>query len=302
MARVRTWLAASAMVVALLPIAPVAAAAPHVSPQITPISMAEARQRPVLRPGDRGVWVRRLHRALSISPARQPFAAATRRAVIAFRTAQGLRPRPVVNARTWRALGTLVVISKPVVTPGGPATSPSPSPATDRPDLSYGDTSGWVQAVQVALGVSPASGYFGPLTLAAVKKFQSESGLAVTGVVDAATWQALGSLVVAPQIDITTSEAARTSRAHRASIGVGQFANSWTARMVVQRESGGQCDISSPGGTYRGKWQMNAEFWSHYGGTEFAARADQATCEQQDLIAYRGWVDRWWQPWPTAIP
>ena len=42
MARVRTWLAASATVVALLPIAPVAAAAPHASPQVTPISMAEA--------------------------------------------------------------------------------------------------------------------------------------------------------------------------------------------------------------------------------------------------------------------
>jgi hypothetical protein len=71
------------------PIAPrVAAAAPQTSPQVTPISMTEARQRPVLRPGDDGVWVRRLHRALSIAREAAFFAAATRRAVIAFRTAQ----------------------------------------------------------------------------------------------------------------------------------------------------------------------------------------------------------------------
>ncbi len=266
------------------------------SPSVTPISRDEARQRPVLRRGDSGVWVRRLNRALTVSQDRKSFGAATAKAVIAFRVAHGMKPQPVVNVRTWIRLGSLVATGRPAA----PVT-PAP-PVADRPELRTGDTSGWVQSVQVALGVQPASGYFGPLTLAAVKEFQQASGLPVTGIVDAATWQALGSRVAEPTIDVTTTDIARTSRAHRASIGVTAFSTSWTAQMVVKRESGGQCDVTNPSGKYRGKWQMDADFWSTYGGLEFAPTADQASCGEQDLVAYRGWVDRWWQPWPTAIP
>lgn len=266
-----------------------AAAAQGSQPTVTPISMTEARSRPVLRPRDRGVWVRRLNRALGVTPLRT-FGQATSRAVMAFRTDHGQRPRPVVNARTWVALGSRVEV---------PLSAPTPT--VPRPELSLGDSSSWVQAVQAALGVE-ADGHFGPITLAAVKGFQRTAGLPVTGVVDAATWAALGTRVTEPVVDVTTTDLARSSRAHRAAIGVTAFASSWTARMVVQRESGGQCDISNPSGTYRGKWQMDASFWSTYGGKEFAARADLASCAEQDVVAYRGWVDRWWQPWPTAIP
>lgn len=260
--------------------------------RIIPISKAEARQRPVLRMGSRGVWVRRLHRAFGIRPAAQPFGAVTATAVRRFRVSQGMRPRAVVNARTWRRLGSLIVV--------GRGRRPAAPARAARPTLRRGDTSAWVSALQVALGVTPNTGYFGPITQGAVEEFQQASGLPITGVVNAATWRALGSRVIPPSIDVTTTEEARTSRRHRRSIGVRAFVRSPTARKVVQRESSGQCDVLSPGGTYRGKWQMDADFWSSYGGRNYAATPDRATCAQQDVVAYRGWVDRWWQPWPTA--
>lgn len=70
-----------------------------------------------------------------------------------------------------------------------------------------------------------------------------------------------------------------------------------TAIRVIKKESKGNCKAIGAKGKYRGKWQMNSSFWKTYGGLEFAPRADLATCEQQDQVAYRGWLARGWQPW-----
>ena len=279
--------------------APGSAVADVADPSFAPLTRAEAEQRPVLRIGDEGVWVRRLHRALRVRPVKAPFDAKTARAVMRFRVSAGLSRRPVVDARTWMELGSRVTVPSAEPAPTSP---PPPPPADAAPELGYGDTSPWVAAAQTALGVTPATGYFGPVTRAAVTAFQRAHGLMQTGRLDAATWHELGDRVTRPETDITTTELARTSRSHRATVGVRAFVSSWTARKVVERESGGDCAVSSPGGTYRGKWQMNADFWRTYGGLEFAGSPDLATCEQQDLVAYRGWVDRWWQPWAgTAL-
>lgn len=287
-------LAAAVVLAAPAVVAPTVAAVPSTgSDSIVPITRATAKLRPKLQVGSRGIWVRRLHRTLGIKPAAQPFGRPTARAVRQWRLAHGMRARPIVNTRMWMRLGSLVTVGRG---------RPRPPVVDTRPVLRRGDTSAWVSALQVALDVQPVSGYFGSLTQAAVEQFQASVGLPVTGVVAARTWAALGTRVTPPATDVTTTELARTSRDHRASIGVRAFATSATARMVVQRESGGQCDVVSPGGTYRGKWQMDRNFWAAYGGPDFAPRADLATCDAQDRVAYRGWVDRWWQPWPTAIP
>lgn len=99
--------------------------------------------------------------------------------------------------------------------------------------------------------------------------------------------------------DPTVSRAARTSRASRGKVSVRSWANSATAKRIVRRESGGNCRAVSPGGSYRGKWQMSRTFWAHYGGRKYASTPDRATCAQQDIVAHRGWVASWWRPWST---
>jgi hypothetical protein len=48
-----------------------------------------------------------------------------------------------------------------------------------------------VKAIQVALGVKPAEGNFGPVTDKAVKAFQKSKGIKPNGIVDAATYKAI---------------------------------------------------------------------------------------------------------------
>ncbi len=71
-----------------------------------------------------------------------------------------------------------------------------------RTTLQFGDAGDVVEALQRTLNVrvqpSPnldVDGDFGPLTEIAVKDFQSHNGLKQSGIVDAATWKALGALV-----------------------------------------------------------------------------------------------------------
>ncbi|MFI5911054.1 peptidoglycan-binding protein [Dactylosporangium sp. NPDC051541] len=66
------------------------------------------------------------------------------------------------------------------------------------PTVRRGDTGEAVAQAQRGLRRTPnlgleVDGDFGPATEAATKEFQQQAGLAVTGVVDAATWEALPS-------------------------------------------------------------------------------------------------------------
>jgi murein DD-endopeptidase MepM/ murein hydrolase activator NlpD len=75
------------------------------------------------------------------------------------------------------------------------ATTPERAASTATrafPPLRYGSRGSGVLYVQAKLGVLPRSGYFGPLTQAAVKRFQATFRLPATGVVDATTYTALG--------------------------------------------------------------------------------------------------------------
>jgi uncharacterized protein YkwD len=63
--------------------------------------------------------------------------------------------------------------------------------ARARPVLHYGMRNGWVRSVQHRLGVIH-TGYFGPLTKAAVTRFQRTHRLHASGKVDLATWRAMG--------------------------------------------------------------------------------------------------------------
>ncbi|MFC6237671.1 transglycosylase family protein [Longivirga aurantiaca] len=97
--------------------------------------------------------------------------------------------------------------------------------------------------------------------------------------------------------DPTMTAAARGSRAARQAVPFAVWRSSAHARMIVARESGGSCTAVSPTGAYRGAWQMGAPFWRSFGGLTFAPTPDQATCGEQDYVAYRGWIAAWWSPW-----
>ena len=74
------------------------------------------------------------------------------------------------------------------------AAPPAAAPTLTRapgPVLRYGSRGTAVKSIQRRLGVTPVSGWYGPRTTAAVKRFQRRHHLPVTGAVDAKTWRAL---------------------------------------------------------------------------------------------------------------
>ncbi len=131
----------------------------------------------------------------------------TAAAVTTFQTGHRLPATGRTDAETWRAL-IAASTAGPARVPSGPGPSvpPAPGPApgpTAGPTpgtsagpgvgaaLRFGARGPAVLALQQAIGVSPASGWFGPRTWAAVAAVQRAHGLPVTGVVDRATWQAV---------------------------------------------------------------------------------------------------------------
>lgn len=75
--------------------------------------------------------------------------------------------------------------------------------------------------------------------------------------------------------------------------------NNWDA--VAACESGGNWAINTGNGYYGGV-QFSPSTWSGYGGGEYAATADQATREQQIVIAERVLEGQGIGAWPTCGP
>jgi hypothetical protein len=90
------------------------------------------------------------------------------------------------------------------------------------------------------------------------------------------------------------------SEEERKKISFKVWVNSPTAKFLKQKESNNNCKATGSNGKYQGTWQMSAGFWKTYGGKKYASKASKATCKQQDLVAYKGWLDRGWSPWPPA--
>lgn len=98
--------------------------------------------------------------------------------------------------------------------------------------------------------------------------------------------------------DPTRTPAAMSSSRARAAIPFSVWRASATARKVVRLESGGSCTVVS--GPYHGEWQMTVGLWKGHGGLVFASAPEFASCGQQDVVAYRIWVEQGWSPWTTA--
>ena len=95
--------------------------------------------------------------------------------------------------------------------------------------------------------------------------------------------------------------AVRASREPRAVCSRSQlWAESSAGRCVSSREGG--LTSLSPGGTYAGKWQMDASFERAYGAyfVKRWGRAYNWPEWAQDVAAYRGYSARGWWPWPNT--
>ena len=90
------------------------------------------------------------------------------------------------------------------------------------------------------------------------------------------------------------------SKEERKKISFEVWVNSPTAKYLKKVESNNNCKSTGGKGKYQGTWQVNAGFWKTYGGKKYASKASKATCYEQDLVAYKGWLARGWSPWPPA--
>lgn len=169
-----------------------------------------AAKLPIISEGDYGTVIAAAQRALDVEPTGY-FGPKTHRAVMEYQESIGLPTTGQVATFTWAALGakTVRVALRAAATPDGftegePSDlqeTPSQRPANggaaagEPPVLQATDSGEAVAVVQRALGVKPATGYFGPKTDAAVRSFQSDNGLPTTGMIATYTWTALGSQV-----------------------------------------------------------------------------------------------------------
>ncbi len=135
---------------------------------------------PYAKPGDTGAHVRVVQLKLGVRPVSGFFGDKTVAALKAYQKRLGLTPTGVVDGWTAYRLGV------------GPNPSPPPPAKSVAPYAKPGDNGARVKLVQTKLGVRPATGYYGPRTVAAVNAFQHRWRLPQTGVVDHATAVRLG--------------------------------------------------------------------------------------------------------------
>lgn len=196
-------------------------------------------------------------------------------------------------------------------------------------NLVVGVQNKYVQQVQVALvslgyPISPTNGRYGPQTTAAVSKFYASRGDRSDGTsIGPAGYKAIlssASTTKTPKKktsttkkaknskaatrsrfremgDVTLINGARKSRKAREAVSFEEWRAAPFSKFIAKRESNRRCKAVNRTGKYRGRWQMDKNFWRSYGGRKFAKRPEKASCLEQDLVAYRGWIARGWQPW-----
>ncbi len=101
-------------------------------------------------------------------------------------------------------------------------------------------------------------------------------------------------------IQVADDPTRNLSKEERKKISFEVWVESPTAKYLKKVESNNNCKSTGGNGKYQGTWQMNAGFWKTYGGKKYASKASKATCMEQDLVAYKGWLARGWSPWPPA--
>jgi hypothetical protein len=170
-----------------------------------------------------------------------------------------------------------------------PAEAVVVTPRAVLPNLSMGASGTVVKSLQRTLAVTQ-SGVYDKKTYAAVKRIQVWKKISpANGVVSAATWTAVS--------DPTLTTRMLTSPTARRTMSFALWRSSVHGYGISYREAKLTCTAVSPGGLYRGKWQMSATLWRAYNGLHFAKTANAASCLQQDAVAFGVWRSNGWKPW-----
>ena len=181
------------------------------SPQVqasalTPTQAAQLRPR--LRRGSRGPAVVYVQRELGVTPTSGYYGTVTRKAVRKMQRKSGLKVTGRVKTGTWKAL------LRPVAAAPSQGLSPEEAART-KPRLVTGSRGPAVVYVQQKLGVQPTSGYYGPLTEAAVRRLQVAKGRTAHGRISSGMWRILLSadeVSALPPEDAPTPEQAAADR------------------------------------------------------------------------------------------
>lgn len=129
------------------------------------------------------------------------------------------------------------------------------------------------------------------------KRFLTSAALALSA---SLTFQLSVSPIHAAIVRTASDPTRDLIKAERKKIAFEVWVKSPTAKHLKKVESSNNCKAIGGNGKYHGTWQVNAGFWKTYGGLKYAAKASKATCGEQDLVAYKGWLARGWSPWPPA--
>jgi peptidoglycan hydrolase-like protein with peptidoglycan-binding domain len=155
--------------------------------------------------------------------------------------------------------------------------------------LKFGMRGTAVKELQRKLHVRPVSGYFGPKTRSAVKRFQRRHHLKATGVAGPKTLRRLG---------MSVNSAGSDSGGTAPSSGGGSRVKvPRILQKIAKCESGGNPRAVSPSGKYRGKYQFDQQTWEAYGGHGDPIDASEST---QDRVAIRLYKARGTKPWPNC--
>ena len=149
----------------------------------------EGRAGRVLRQGDQGVDIERAQALLVAAGLRLTvdgrFGPETRRQLLVFQRAHGLRETGSLTTSTWKALEATVP----------PTTATATATESSAPVLQLGSSGPEVEELQQLLREggfrARRDGRFGPETKSALLRFQAVASLPTTGVADAQTLQAL---------------------------------------------------------------------------------------------------------------
>lgn len=106
---------------------------------------------------------------------------------------------------------SLGIISSDKAAAAKAAVTSTATATTFNQDLTIGSTGADVTALQVAVGVTPATGYFGPITKAAVQAYQASKGIITTGYVGPLTRAALNGSVTTTTTTTTTTGGTTTT-------------------------------------------------------------------------------------------